>query len=143
MGETLPNLMHPVAAEPARPTTPAVARPEQLALAAFVAPPTMTLEFADGQRFSLAIESLGMPMDGFEWSTLKVSPGGEEIVVQDVKGESIPIDSASLRYLVDPRYAAKVDESIRTLHLSAAEFDEAARLLHNPAWDDIGNEDDL
>ena len=49
----------------------------------------------------------------------------------------------AFRYLVDKKYAAEIDESIKSLHISPAEFDEAARLLHNPAWKDVGDESDL
>jgi hypothetical protein len=38
--------------------------------------------------------------------TIRVAPSGTAILVQSDQGESIEIDSSSLRVLVDPNYAA-------------------------------------
>lgn len=133
-------------AETSDPMRLTMIRPEQLAGASFVAPSTITLKFADGRLFSLAAERLGMPMDRIDWLTLQASPDGEMITVKRIKGGPIPIDSATLRYLVDEKYAATIDKSINDLHIPPAEFDEAAKrskLSRDPRWYDVGAEDDL
>jgi hypothetical protein len=58
-------------------------------------------------------------------------------------GEDVRLDSSMLRYLVDEKYAARIDKSINDLRLSPAEFDEAAKRLRNPARKDVPDEDDL
>lgn len=120
--------------------------PEKLAHARFVRPSTIKLEFADGQKFSMTIGLLDMPSDQINWPTLKESPGGEKVVVKGRKGNSIPIDSATLRYLVDDKYAAKIDKSISDLHMTLTEQEECSRLsklTRDPRWYDVGDEDDL
>jgi hypothetical protein len=91
------NKAHPKGGPPAK-TSNGVELPtskiERLKRAAFVAPSTLELEFVDGLRF-LNAELLGIPMDQLDWSTVKVSPGGEGIVVNGVDCDSVPIDSAT------------------------------------------------
>ena len=121
-------------------------RPDQLIRARFIAPSRIAIEFADGRRFSLDAVLLGMPMDRIDWSALKASPRGEKIVVRGIKGDAIPIDSATLRYLVDNEYATKIDKSIRDLHLTPAEQEKVSigsKLTRDQRWYDVGDEDDL
>ena len=64
----------------------------------------------------------------------------------DLDISDLQLDSASLRYLVDGVYAAKIDQSIRDLHMTPVEFDEAARLsklTRDPRWNEVGDENDL
>jgi len=125
----------------AKPKTPkkrrtTMIRPEQLASARFAAPSTIELEFLDS-RYSLDISRLGMPVERIDWPTLKISPGGEKIVVKGIKGDPVPIDAATLRYLVDEKYAAKIDKSLESLRLSRDELAEMARdNPPPPAWYD-------
>jgi hypothetical protein len=109
--------------------------PEQLAGAAFAAPATIKLDFADGSRFSLAIGLLGMPLDRIIWSTLEVSPSGDKVVFKGIKGDPVPIDSATLRYLVDKKYAAMMDAKLKDLQFTEEELE---RIVHDnpppPGW---------
>lgn len=146
MNEALPKLgAPPKSAEPetenaVKPSLPA---PEHLACAKFAPPSTISLAFVDGLRRGLAIDLLEMPTDQFDWSTVAASSTGESMTVKAANGETIPIDSATLRYLVDEKYAAIIDQSIRNLHISPADFDQAAAIAHDPRWHEVGDEDDL
>lgn len=128
--------------------TPLVAetvRPDHLLRSQFVPPSTLDLSFADA-HFSLDVHLLEIPMDQVQWNTATASRAGNAMMVQTADGESIPIDSATLRYLVDPLYAAKIDKSIRDLHMTPDEAQEAAELskrTRDPRWDEVGDEDDL
>lgn len=120
-------------------------RPDHLLRSQFVPPSTLNLNFADA-CFSLDVHLLEIPMDQMQWSTATASQAGDAMMVQTVDGESIPIDSATLRYLVDPPYAAKIDKSIRDLHMTPAEAREAAersKRTRDPRWYEVGDEDDL
>ena len=106
--------------------------PDQLVLAHFYPKlATLALEFADGQDFSLPVERLGMPVDRIDWPTAEASPGGESMMVMGIKGDPVPIDSATLRYLVDLSYAAEVDAKLESLQFTGEELDRIVR--DNPA----------
>jgi hypothetical protein len=103
------------------------------------------LRFADNKTFRLEMERLEMPLEQFDWRSVSAASTGDKMVVLGVDGE-VPVDAATLRYLVDAEYAAKADESIANLHMSPAEQDEACRLsqaTRDPRWNDVGDEDDL
>jgi hypothetical protein len=107
---------------------------ERLRRAGFVPPSTIELEFVDGLRSLLAIDLLGMPVDRINWMTVTASPAGDKMTVNGIKGDAIPIDSATLRYLVDEKYAAKMDQTLKSLQFSRDELAELARDNPPPSW---------
>jgi hypothetical protein len=120
-------------------------QPEHLLRALYTHPHSIELQFAD-RTFSLPVERLEIDAGGIQWHTVAASAGGESMTVTVARGKVIPIDSATLRYLVDKGYAAKIDKSIAALHLSPAGQEESARLsklTRDPRWNDVGDEDDL
>jgi hypothetical protein len=120
--------------------------PTQLARATFVPPAAMELEFVDGLRAVVPVESLEIPIDLILWPTIAASPHGEMMTMRKRNGDVLSIDSATLRYLADKKYAATIDESIAALHMSPTEQEEASRLSKrslDPRWHDVGDEDDL
>jgi len=100
--------------------------PEYLVGARFLRPSKIEVTFADG-LFTLDIKSLGMPVDRIRWRTVAASPAGEAMTVRGKRGDEIHIDSATVRYLVDERYAAKVDATLKELQFSREELRELAR----------------
>jgi hypothetical protein len=68
------------------------------------------------------MDRLGMPIERINGSTLAASPNGENIVVLGIKGDTVPIDAATLRYLVDETYAAKMDAELRRLQFTDEEL---------------------
>ena len=116
-----------------------------LMAARFIAPSSIRLQFSD-KTFVLPVKRLEMPCGQINWRTAKASKTGEKMTVKGVKGGEVPIDSATLRYLVDKDYAAKVDQSISDLHMTPAEAKDAAKRskrTRDPRWNDVGKEDDL
>jgi len=118
-------------------------RPEYLVSARFVPPESIDLQFAD-RRFTLNIGLLGMPVDRINWSTAKASPAGEAMTVRGVRKDEIPIDSSTIRYLVDSNYAAKMDATLKSLQFSREELQQMSRdnpppatLLDEPGGDDL------
>jgi len=106
------------------PTTTGI---ERLTRARFVSPSTIELDFIDGRRFSLAIELLDMPSDRIDWRTLEASPGGEKAIVKGIKGDPVPIDSATLRYLADKNYAAIIDAKLKGQQFTEEELERIVR----------------
>jgi hypothetical protein len=105
-------------------------RPDHLVQALY-AEGKLQLSFGDGQFFPLAVERLGMPVDRINWPTATASPGGESMMVQGIKGDPVPVDSATLRYLVDKHYAAMMDAKLKSLQFTDEELDRIVR--DNPA----------
>ncbi|MBI3823433.1 MAG: hypothetical protein HY289_12255 [Planctomycetes bacterium] len=104
----------------------ATEKPVRLIDAKFIAPSSIRLKFTD-KTFTLAIRKLEMPVDRIKWKTAAASPTGEKMMVKGVKGDDIPIDAPTLRYLVDAEYAARIDASLDALQLSRKELAEMAR----------------
>jgi hypothetical protein len=102
-------------------------RPEHLTLARFTQPSTIQVKFHDGLSFELDIKLLKMPVNRISWQTAAASPAGEAMTVKGIKGDTITIDSSTVRYLVDPAYAAKLDESVKALRFTRAELAALAR----------------
>jgi hypothetical protein len=102
---------------------------------------SVELTFADRLVARVTLAQLGLADSDVDLRTANVTPTG--LAIKPTKGRRFVIDSATLRYAADPVYAAKIDKSIRDLHITPAEFDEAARLLHDQRWNEVGDEDDL
>jgi hypothetical protein len=104
----------------------ALGRLDRLLAAAYEAPSTIRLQFADGQSFGLDVARLELPVQRTDWSTMMVSPAGDALVVS-VGGESIPIVAGTIRYLVDEAYAAGIETAIREVQFTREELAEFAR----------------
>ncbi|MFO0967800.1 MAG: hypothetical protein U0793_19740 [Gemmataceae bacterium] len=112
----------------------------------FTPPTTLDLTFPD-KTFSLDVTALDVPANRLDWRTAKTLPNETGLAVDVINNnEKIAIDAATLRYLVDPQYAAQIDQSIRDLHMTPAEAEEASRLsllTRDHRWYDVGDEGDL
>ena len=106
---------------------------------------SVELTFADGLVARVTLSQLDLADGEVNLQTAKAAATG--LAVKAAKGrKAVVIDSATLRYLADPVYAAKIDQSIRDLHMSPAEANEAARLskrTRDPRWNEVGDETDL
>jgi hypothetical protein len=112
----------------------------------YVHPAQLFLRFADGFEGTWMFDRPEFDISKMNVAAVTVSSDGTYIEVQSKSGEDVQMDSLSLRYLVDEKYAAKIDQSIRELHMGPAEAAEAARLsmlMRDPRWADVGDEDDL
>jgi hypothetical protein len=95
---------------------------EKLIAATLASQTAMRVSFADGRTFSLAIADLGLPVDQIRWETATVA--GAAMSVKTIDAESIPIDSSSIRYIVDSAYAREIDTSIASLLIPQRELQE-------------------
>ncbi len=104
-------------------------RPEYLLQARSATAQSIELEFDDGLVRRLSVARLRIPVDRMRWDTVKASPTGEAMMINAVDGDLITIDSSSLRYLVDPAYAAEIDKALDEVQLTR---DELRELLAQP-----------
>jgi hypothetical protein len=127
------------------PTERAGLRSDHLTKARYIGKSSVEVTFADDFVATLTLRQIGLVAGEVDLQTAKATAMG--LAIKPRKGRKrLVIDSATLRYLADPEYAAKIDQSIRDLHMSPAEANEAARLsqlTRDPRWNDVGDEDDL
>jgi hypothetical protein len=88
---------------------------------------TFELRFEDGFSAQLPVAKLGMPVNRVRWETAVVSPSGEKLHLTGIRGDAIPIDTTTLRYLVDSNYAEEVNKTLKSVRLSRNELRELAR----------------
>lgn len=93
----------------------------RLDAARFIPPNTIVFKFADGRHSRLDIRCLEVPLDRILWRTAAAAPDGASLLVTAIKGELIPIAAGTIRYLVDPKYAAEIDAHHQELLYSEAE----------------------
>ncbi len=80
-------------------------REDLICIAEFRAPGNIFLRFDDSMTAEIAIGDLDLSIDEFRWDSVMATETGEAVVVEDIDGELIPIDAASLRAIADPKYA--------------------------------------
>jgi hypothetical protein len=91
-------------------TPPAV---EQIVEARYVEPAQMYLRFADGLEGTWTFEQLDLDMSNMKSGTIKVV--GDDVEVRSNDGEDVQLDSSSLRYRVDAKYAAEIEAKLNIL----------------------------
>ncbi len=96
----------------------------------YVKPANLEVEFADGFQGSMPVTKLEMPIDKIRWSSVTVTNRGTSATFKGIKGDLIPIDASTIRYLVDTQYAAKKDRSLESHQLSRSEL---AKMAHDNA----------
>lgn len=89
--------------------------PEHLIEARYVRPAQLFLRFADGLEGTWTFRQLELDMSNMKVTTIKASASGTTVKVKSKWGESVLIDSSSLRVLIDPKYAAKIEKKLNGL----------------------------
>jgi hypothetical protein len=107
-------------------TAAKVSRLDQLTSVEFVSPCSLELEFSD-KLFVMAVADLEIPDGLVVWDTVKVSEFGDKITVNGTNGKLVPIDAATLRYLVDPDYAEILDAQLAKLQFTDEELDRLCK----------------
>lgn len=100
---------------------------DQLKSARLATPRSIELEFADGEIRRLTISRLGMPIDQVRWETARATPAGEAMTVIAVSGDIIPIDTSTLRYLVDPAYRDEITKALDEIQFTQDELRELSK----------------
>jgi hypothetical protein len=88
---------------------------DHIAKARYVRPSRLYLRFADGLEGTWTLEQLDLDMSNMRLSTVKASSAGTYVKVKSRGGEDVQLDSSSLRVLVDPKYAAEIENKLNIL----------------------------
>ncbi len=75
----------------------------------------------------MTISRLGMPIDQVRWETARATPAGEAMTVIAVSGDIIPIDTSTLRYLVDPAYRDEITKALDEIQFTQDELRELSK----------------
>lgn len=111
------------------------APPQRLVEARFIRPAGISLSFADGFTARIQVACLEMPIDRIKWESTSVSTNGDGMTVEGITGDTIPISSATLRYLADPVYAAKIEAEVDAVTRTKDELTELSRESKPPqSW---------
>jgi hypothetical protein len=89
--------------------------PEQLIEARYVRPARLFLHFADGLEGTWTFRQLELDMSNMKVTTIKASASGTIVKVKSKWGENVLLDSSSLRVLIDPEYAEKIEQKLNGL----------------------------
>lgn len=100
--------------------------PWQLTSAEFLPPSSLELEFAD-KVFVMPVADLEIPDGLVAWETAEASKSGDKMIVKGAGGKDVPIDAATLRYLVDPDYAAIIDAQLSKLQFTDDELERLCK----------------
>ncbi len=110
-------------------------REDALELVRFKPPESLYLQFCDGRQLNMSVASIGI--ESVDWATASASPTGDAMIVRDCRGNEVPVDAATLRYLADPEYAAKIDLAIESLHTPQSELQKMLPFCEPPQeWHD-------
>lgn len=85
---------------------------------------SVELTFADGAVKRVTISKLGLPPGEVDLRTAKATPTG--LSVKPTKGRRFVIDSATLRYIADPAYAALLDNAVSELMIPSEQLERIA-----------------
>jgi hypothetical protein len=109
--------------------------PEYLVRARFVRPSKVELAFADGLTVRRSFTELGIDPDELRLAATRASQSGNALEVQTRSGQTVSIDSASIRYLVDPAYAERLEAATSKLDIPSDKLDELAeKYLPPQSW---------
>lgn len=90
-------------------------QPDHVTDAGHIAPSRIFLRFGDGLFGTWTFDQLQLDMANMKPETVRPSTEKTSIEVMSKRNELVRLDSSALRYLVDPKYAAKIDEKLDLL----------------------------
>jgi hypothetical protein len=96
-------------------------RPDHISRATSTAD-AIEVEFADNLKRKVAMRLVGLDATSIQHAKTKVADGGSGVKFTDNDGDTFVIDGASLRYLVDKRYAKEVDKQVVAILLPMDEL---------------------
>jgi hypothetical protein len=112
----IPAQVMPTVSSRVKSKRPAFSAPlDHIVEAHYVRPGQLYLRFADDLEGTWTFDQLGLDMSNMKSTTVKASNAGTYLEVQSKWGESVQLDSSSLRVLVDPKYAAKIEKKLDLL----------------------------
>jgi hypothetical protein len=101
--------------------------PDVLSKVKPIPPSEIEVIFADGRSGVIDVAALGLNIKHLNLSSVRVSEWGSSVEIDDLHGQSFPIDSSVLRSKIDPIYDAKTK---RANHKISLETVLEARYVH-------------
>lgn len=105
-------------------------RPDHLAKARCTSPSSVELTFADAFVARLTLAQMGLAMGEVDLRTSEAVDAGLSIRSRQGR-KKLVIDSATLRYVADPEYAARLDNSVAKLQIPSERLERIAA-QHKP-----------
>ncbi len=113
------------------------ARPERVIEARYVRTSQLFLRFADGLEGTWSFRKLCLDRSNMKVTSIKASPSGNAIHLKSKWGDDVELDTSSLRALIDPEYAARLEVEIASMQIPSARLERiAARNQPPQAWYD-------
>jgi len=85
---------------------------------------SVSLTFTDGCSNRVRLTELGIRPADYKLKTLRVSSGGACLLVDTLGGETIELDSSTLRSDLDPTYAVELRDTLIALRGPIAELEK-------------------
>jgi hypothetical protein len=92
-------------------------QPDHILIARYRAPDSLLIFFEDGLNDIWSFSQLGINPVGLNWRTIQVTDSGTTLEVSDYRGRHFKLDSASIRSMVDPKYAARMIEALSAMEI--------------------------
>jgi hypothetical protein len=89
-------------------------RKDHVIEARYVHPSRLYLRFADGVQGTWTFQNLKLDMSTMKAATIRVSDSAT-VEVESRWGDNVQLDSSALRVLIDPEYAAEIEEALNLL----------------------------
>jgi len=105
--------------------------PDHVTEAGHIPPAQLFLRFADKFFGTWTFQELGLNMANMKPETVRPSASGTAVEITSLDGEDVQLDSSSLRYSVDPKYAAQMDAEVESLLIPSDKLERIAR-NHQP-----------
>lgn len=102
------------------------AHPECVIEARYVRTSQLFLRFADGFEGTWPFSQLCLDMSDMKLTSIKASASGDSIDVKSKSGDDVELDSSSLRALIDPEYAARLEKTIASLLIPSERLERIA-----------------
>jgi hypothetical protein len=102
------------------------ARPERVIEARYVRTSQLFLRFADGLEGTWSFRQLCLDMSNMKLTSIKASASGNSIRLKSKLGDDVKLDTSSLRVLIDPEYAARIEAEIASMRIPSERLERIA-----------------
>lgn len=100
--------------------------PERVIEARYVRTSRLFLRFADGLEGTWSFRQLCLDMSNMKVTSIKASASGNCIRVKSKWGDDVELDTSSIRWLIDPEYAARLEAEIAAMQIPSERLERIA-----------------
>lgn len=88
---------------------------DHVAEARYVQPSSVYLRFVDGVEGTWTFDTLELNMENMRPASIKAAPSGACVEVRSKWGDKVDLDALAFRVLIDPAYAAEIENTLNAL----------------------------